>query len=1210
MSEQRSLFDPVAPDDAPDDEAAPAAAPVLPVALDDDRATRLAIVERLDETMFVEAGAGSGKTKSLVDRIVALVTVARVPMREIVAVTFTEKAASELRDRVRRELERVATATDDPRAPLAAVALDELDGAAVSTLHAFAQRLLVEHPIEAGLPPRIEVLDDIASQVAFDERWNRFVDQLLDDRTIERPLLLALSSGTDRQVLRTIALACNANWDLVAQRMAPEPDPPPVDAAPVLRAADELVARSAECRFADDRLAAGLAEIEEWAHELRAAGDEYEELALLHDGLPKVGTRIGRKDNWKCDIDEVRAQLVAVRTLVDETAVALAVAAVRRLTWSIAQFTLAEAEQRRRGGRLEFHDLLVLSRAVLRDPERGPDVRRRLRERYTRLLLDEFQDTDPIQCDLAVLLASGDADAGERRWDEIATDPGRLFVVGDPKQSIYRFRRADIAAFLRMRESFGHGAASPFGHGAGASVHRLTRNFRSARAAIEFVNHVFLDLIVAEPDSQPEYVPLEAERDTSLATPDDAGPAVVLLGAEPHPDIEDPDDPTAKPRKPSAGELRDAEAADVATLVRTALTEGWQVTRRAASPSGHGGPADTVWEPCRPGDIAVLLPARTSLGQLEDALDTAGIPYRAETSSLVYGTPEIRNLLLTLRAVDDPTDELSLVSALRSPLFGCGDDDLYTFKVEHGGSWNHQAPRPGSLPPDHPVGDAMRALADWYDARLWLDASELLDRIVREQRVLETAFVHGRPRDLWRRVRFVVDQARAFAEATTVGGAHGSGLRDFLAWADLQSAEGARVVETVLPETDDDAVRILTIHGAKGLEFPIAIVSGTTTAARNRRSGVQLLFPHDSDTYALRVSSRVTTEEFERYEPIDEQMDFHEKLRLLYVGLTRARDHLVVSVHRVAREPNVDRTKWTHAELLWSAAQSAPHWRPLDEVTGATRDGPVVPLVSPDPAPPVPAWAEWRAERDAVLRAASIPRVRSATAIAREAAEAAAPPGPAAADARDDPGLRKGPRDLELPPWNKGRYGTAVGRAVHAVLQTVDLVTGADVEHVAAAQAASEGVIGREADIAALARAAIDSDVVRAAVASEYRREMYVAAPVGDRLLEGYVDLVYRVPPPFGHGDGSPPGHGAGDGGLVVVDYKTDAWVDDADLDAKLAHYRLQGASYAVAIEAATGEPVRECVFVFLRPDRAVTRPVPDLPGAMADVRAALGVSA
>src|SRR5439155_14842968 len=158
----------------------------------------------------------------------------------------------------------------------------------------------------------------------------------------------------------------------------------------------------------------------------------------------------------------------------------------------------------------------------------------------TRLLLDEFQDTDPIQCDLAALLASGEPDARAHRWDELPVDPGRLFVVGDPKQSVYRFRRADIAAFLRARSAFG------------AAPRRLTRNFRTARPVIEFVNHVFRELIVAEPESQPEYVPLEPVRDAAPV-----GPPVVLLGATP--ELE----------RPSADELRELEAADVAAAIRS-----------------------------------------------------------------------------------------------------------------------------------------------------------------------------------------------------------------------------------------------------------------------------------------------------------------------------------------------------------------------------------------------------------------------------------------------------------------------------------------------------------------------------------------------------------------------------------------------------------------------------------------------------------------
>ncbi len=476
--------------------------PELSLVLDEDAATRVAIVDDLGDTMFVEAGAGSGKTKSLVDRVVSLVTRAGVPMREIAAVTFTEKAAAELRDRIRRELEQVATGSPFGLAAdgreRARAALDELDAAAVSTLHAFAQRLLSENPIEAGLPPRIQVLDDIGSQVAFEDRWTRFVDLLLDDPALERALLLALNANTSLATLRTIALACNANWDLVQERMGPEPDPPPLVLAPLIADLDDLCALGRSCTDAEDKLADGLVAMAAWRERLEHAPDEYEQLRLLTDGPPKFSARAGRKGNWPstCDVESVRAAVAEVREQTAKVAKDVTEGTVRRLAWEIAQFTLREADERRRTGQLEFHDLLVLARGVLRDPGHGWEVRRRLRARYTHLLLDEFQDTDPIQCDLAALLASDDPEARNRPWNEIEVDPGRLFVVGDPKQSIYRFRRADIAAFLRARSAFG------------AAPRHLTRNFRTARQVIEFVNEVFRDLIVAEPESQPEYVAL------------------------------------------------------------------------------------------------------------------------------------------------------------------------------------------------------------------------------------------------------------------------------------------------------------------------------------------------------------------------------------------------------------------------------------------------------------------------------------------------------------------------------------------------------------------------------------------------------------------------------------------------------------------------------------------------------------------------------
>jgi ATP-dependent exoDNAse (exonuclease V) beta subunit len=190
-------------------------------------------------------------------------------------------------------------------------------------------------------------------------------------------------------------------------------------------------------------------------------------------------------------------------------------------------------------------------------------------------------------------------------------------------------------------------------------------------------------------------------------------------------------------------------------------------------------------------------------------------------------------------------------------------------------------------------------------------------------------------------------------------------------------------------------------------------------------------------------------------------------------------------------------------------------------------------------------------------------------------------------DALDDPGLHKRPRDLDLPPWQKGRYGTAIGRAVHGVLQTIDLATGAGAAEAVAAQAAAEGVSGHEAAIRRLVDAALRSPSVVAAASRPHWREVYVGVPMdGSRTLEGYVDLLYRH-----------------DGGLVVVDYKTGPADTAVDLDPLVERYRMQGASYALAVADATGEPVLDMVFAFLTPEGAVERALPDLAGSVAEAR-------
>jgi ATP-dependent helicase/nuclease subunit A len=315
-------------------------------------------------------------------------------------------------------------------------------------------------------------------------------------------------------------------------------------------------------------------------------------------------------------------------------------------------------------------------------------------------------------------------------------------------------------------------------------------------------------------------------------------------------------------------------------------------------------------------------------------------------------------------------------------------------------------------------------------------------------------------------------------------------------------------------------------------------------------------------------------------------MSHDERVRLLYVACTRAQDHLILSLHRRTRKQPADTAgRLTSAELLASA---------LDDLLPTLPEVAAPPTPPPTPSAPTPAAVsgaaangaapgdlppldEWRRRREAALTAGARPRTVAATTLTPDGRP----------DTSPDPGLHKRPRDLDLPPWQKGRYGTAIGRAVHGVLQTIDLATGARREEAVAAQAAAEGVIGHEDHVDALVRAALASPSVVAAAARPHWRELYVGVPLGgDRTLEGYVDLLYRR-----------------DDGLVVVDYKTGPRSPDADLDPLVAQYRAQGGSYALAVAGATGEPVVEVVFAFLTPIGSVERTLPDLQAAVAGVR-------
>jgi ATP-dependent helicase/nuclease subunit A len=1094
-----------------------------------DEAARERIRTDLDATLFVEAGAGAGKTSSLGARIVNLVR-SGVPITGIAAITFTEKAAAELRSRTRQRLEAHPGPDTD-------AALARLDHAPIGTLHSFARRILFDFPIEAGLPPGFTVLDELESGLAFEEQWNDLLDELLDDAEPEAGLIAGGRAfvelcefdgfGVDKGA-RRMADDFRSNWDLVHDRVElSDPGPLDLDLSAIQRLADQIGATPIPN---DDKQIETVAELVALAGGLRSPSlrTQLEALWVLDHKYGHWGTERtsfpGAKGKWTKAFGPGGADaLESLRT--DEIELGRlahkALESVKRhrrllLGAIIGRFVLDGATERAASGQLEFHDLLVLARRLLTE---HAHIRRLLHERYERVLLDEFQDTDPIQLEIAVRLTAGPDDpaqvastdpTGPRSWRELQPLPGRLFIVGDPKQSIYRFRRADISQYLRAAEQVG------------ADNVRLSANFRSTRAVIDFANDVFERLITYEADTQPAFQRLDACRpDPRL----DHG-TVSLLGVERH------DDLVANQRTAeigSADALRLREASDVAAAVSTALADGWPVFDETLD----------ALRPCRPGDICILLPTRISLPSLEAELRSAGLAYRAENSSVVYATTEIRQLLLALRAADDPTDTLALVETLRSPLYGCSDVELWEWR-SGGGTWNLWAPPPADLI-DHPVADAVAHIRSVAERVGSTSAADLLAAVADERRAFDLALAGSDARDVWRRLRFVIEQARAWADAG------GHGVRRYLQWATMQASE-ARVADTILPEHDHDAVRVMTIHAAKGLEFPITIVAGLTTKPRRAvTNGV--VWANDTWMLAGRGDDGV----FVAQQPIDEQMGDAERRRLLYVACTRAVDHLVVSLHRgVPAKNNAGYDDWgplTSAELLWAAGAAEPS-------SGACAADVLLRSVAPAfTGPHTIDWADhddWSEERDRVFAAASRRTGIAATRLSEELA------GTGAHDEIDDPGLDKRPVNVELPPWQRGRYGTSIGRAVHGVLQFCDLSDGADIDNLARAQCAAEGVIGLEPQVAALARSALGAPIVRSVVAgAEHWRELFVAAPIGDRVLEGYVDLLVRTPD-----------------GLVIVDYKTDQWSGPVQSAERVGRYRLQLAAYGAALATALDEPI------------------------------------
>jgi ATP-dependent exoDNAse (exonuclease V) beta subunit len=1038
-------------------------------------------VAETGQSFVVEASAGTGKTSTLIDRILHLVLESgpggvALPLSRICAITFTEKAAGEMKVRLRQELEKVLLNPGAPpeRLDRAREGLSDIETASISTFHSFAVSLLKERPIEAGLDPHFVALDDMRSELFFREVWEPWINRALTDRV---PVLeKALRAGFSLDKLFDLAGKMRQHWLQVRDL---DSDPPP--SGQDLQAQIESFEREGRALMQlliqpGDKLAPFLEQALDWlGHPEEAGGD-----------LAKPGSA-GAAANWTGGKETVKAARQLVRSIVEYRQIYRGLPAQRLLheivCWIKDAFMLGEWEIRKReGGLLDFDDQLRLARDLLL---KNQSVRRDFQQQFQTLLVDEFQDTDPIQWEIVLLLSAADVEG--KGLAKLAPAPGRLFIVGDPKQSIYRFRHADIETYLGIVEAEQLQSL-------GLNRLELTTNFRSVPAILRFVDAAFENAMVAG-QYQPKYLPFgnHGHREPGLA-----GPSVYLFG-------ERAGEPDSKRR---AAEIAATESRRIARLILEIKgSREWCVHDRGE----RGG---SGWRSPQYGDIAVLLPMLTHAYALEEELRDHGIPYVLEGGKFYYARSEVASAILVLRALANPNDAVALYGSLRSIFFGMSDEDL--LRAHIGGiSMDYREVVPRNSPLFRPF-EILRTLHRLRHAR---PASETFEILLQETGAREVLAVRGF--QSLANLHKLGRTLRSYQNNLTF-----SRVVDLLGTID---EEGLAESESRLMEERSDAVRVMTIHKAKGLDFPILIAAALGMAKASRGKDV-LVDRFGRKIFALNLGSAdsgLRTFHWKQLAEEEKKRDEAELVRLLYVALTRAKDHLVLSTHTAGCRklegselcvPDVEGTRLLPLDsFLEDCYAGKNHLAQLIDAAGLD----IEPEAVRKAGPHVPVnWEaavlkEYGELRDLIAKTPVSGDIKAAGRIA-----GSTEPEDRSGEARESEAAAN--RSVRL------------GIAFHEAMERIDILESRQMTELVREIAARHKIdSGSTTLLEAMLRATVSSELLgqaRAAIRAGRKvvRELPFVRPLGPGSLEeGKIDLLIEQ-----------------ENGWVLVDYKTD-WVSD-----------------------------------------------------------------
>ena len=1133
-----------------------------------DGAMRLRITDDLDTTFLVEAGAGSGKTKSLVDRMISLLATGRATIQTLAAVTFTRKAAAELRGRFQVALER--SLGDTPRegertwGPEEKArlrdALRDLEQGFIGTIHSFCARLLRERPVECGVDPEFVEMEEIDDAIFREACWHDF---LAEARLKSDDVLRALDDvGLFPEDLRDA-------YDELA--MYPEVEPEPGRKEPP----DFEAARTALERFLDTavplipgtRPEAGWDGLQTLIRRLsgRRVRLGFTDPRLLMETLELLeGNPSVVQKRWRSKEEAVRFS--GAFEVFKSGPVASALLAWREHRHDRALAFLGPAlrfyERRRRArSKLNFGDQLLLTAALLRD---NPEVRGYFQGRYERILVDEFQDTDPIQAEILFYLTGTDTAGTD--WARLHPAPGSLFLVGDPKQSIYRFRRADIDTYNLVKKIIVAG---------GGEVLELVANFRSLPCIAEYVNSVFEpkkdeegeDIFPATAtEYQARFAPLIAHRDGC----EGGAKGVFKI-------------PVPKELRHSEKPIARNDAAVISNFIARAVSGGLKVSEKG--PDGIEGR-----RPARPGDFLILFRYKKNMDVYARSLEEKGILYEISGSDAFSESAEIAEIAVLFQALKDPANAVYTVAALRGIFFGVSDQALLDHRASGGSlAFSGETVAEGAV--SDPIRRALVSLRGWLALTKSYPPSVVLEKILEASGLLgylvSTDMGSSRAGDVLKLVEIVRSLE---SEGTTSFAA----IADFI----CDPARLETVEEMSLTPGRRDAVRLMNLHKAKGLEAPVVFLAnpagmrdrepdkhivrlggGTDSGPVEERPRGYFLFKKRAGYKVFLISQPAGWAEV-----VDRAAKFREaeEHRLMYVAATRAKDMLVVSTYQ--------------GDLGGKRA-----WRILDEQLGDVPE--LEPLPGGETAckPPAKltlspgevAGARRRIQERRIEAARAHYRLETVTALAKT-----------------------GPRPGE---WEPGGLGREWGTAIHSLLNALGRAWAANLPQPGglpvsdgellrlAGNALASVEIGREEDkeLAALVRSIVVSEFWgRAMSAGRKYFEVPFSIRVGPKDPD-YADLMSRGPlvalagkKPVAVVPGAPVFlSGAIDlvfreqDGWVIADYKTDRIPDAVldkgaeeakrALDARVEYYRPQVQLYSRFWEKITGEKVKESGLYF-----------------------------